>query len=85
MNYNYNEDYNVCLDNIKRQLCFLNDTMLPAIANKHVNKSNNVVVSREKLIDLWINRRGKAIKIINNNGAWPTRDEINITVNENEA
>ena len=37
-----------------------------------------------KLTDLWLNRRKKAIRIIQNDGKWPIPIDADLTVNTNE-
>ena len=39
---------------------------------------------RDKLIDLWINKRSKAIQVIKNDGYWPQQNRVEIPMEETE-
>ena len=49
-----------------------------------IDSNNNQKVSREKLTQLWIDKRKKAIAIIKNNGLWPKIVQVSITPFRNE-
>ena len=53
---------------IKNQLNFIN-VFLPSFSQSQVI-SERRETSRDKLIDLWINKRSKAIQVIKNDGYW---------------
>ena len=38
----------------------------------------------DKLIDLWINKRSKAIQVIKNYGYWPQQNRVEIPMEETE-
>ena len=41
-------------------------------------------MSRDKLTQLWLSKRKKAIAIIRNNGIWPSKAMVTITTGCNE-
>ena len=41
-------------------------------------------MSTDKLINLWINNRKQAIKVIKHEGYWPTKNHAEIPVEENK-
>ena len=68
---------------IEKQLTYIHKTIIPFFATKsHDNRNNDV--TKDKLIQLWLNKRKKAIKIIKNNGEWPRNVNVTITTNTNE-
>ena len=72
-------------DNIKQHLEFINKTLLPYFSTRNTtNAENTDKVHKDKLIDLWINKRKKAIQIIKNNGQLPVNQNANIFIVENE-
>ena len=49
------------------------------------NTSNDrQLMSKGKLINLWINKSKQAIKVIKSDGYWPSKNHIEIPVEENE-
>ena len=70
---------------LEKQLYFINNTIRNFFTLKcRINVNDCQVVSRDKLTNLWINSRKKAIAIIKNNGNWPVHNNVPITVNQNE-
>ena len=75
-------DCNV-IEEIRHRINYINNTIQPFFSHRIVNNNDNMV-SREKIIDLWINRRKKAIEIINNKGFWRNDVIMNISIERNE-
>ena len=71
------------LEYIRKQSNYIHTTIIPFFATKSHNNTNNVV-TKDKLIQLWFNKRRKAIAIIKNNGEWPKNVNVSITTNRNE-
>ena len=57
--------------------------MLPLFSQRQVI-SERQETSRDKLIDLWINKRSKAIQVIKNDGYWPQQNKVEIPLEETE-
>ena len=54
---------------LERQLYFITKTIRSYCSiSQNINSNNEQSVSREKLTDLWLNKRKKAINIVKNNG-----------------
>ena len=72
------------LANIASSLKYINETILPYFSKKS-GAVNNEIVSRAKLTDLWIHKRKKAIRIIENDCKWPVTivPEISVVDTEN--
>ena len=65
---------------LERQLYFITKTSRNYFSiNQNTNSNNEQSVSREKLTDLWLNRRKKAINI-KNNGKFPKVEQFSIFV-----
>ena len=60
--------YDECslLKYIRKQLNYIHTTIIPFFATKSHDNTNNVV-TKDKLIQLWFNKRKKAIVIIKSN------------------
>ena len=71
------------IEKIHHQLTYLNNTVVPYFSLK-TTSDTRTLVSKEKLTDLWIHRRNKAIKVINNDGFWCSEIRVNIPVEENK-
>ena len=70
---------------LERQLYFITKTIRSYFSiNQNTNSNNEQSVSREKLNDLWLNKRKKAINIINNNGKLPKVEQFSISVETEE-
>ena len=80
---NLEQGNNNKLQFIKNQLNFINNVLLPFFSQRQVI-SERRETSRDKLIDLWINKRRKAIQVIKNNGYWPQQNRIEIPMEETE-
>ena len=57
---------------VKAQLDFITKILRPYFSVKHSNTliNNEDIVSRERLTNLWLNKRKKAIQIIKDGGKW---------------
>ena len=87
--YPRNDEYSIqsannTLDYIKNQLEFIKTTISPFFSIKNAAANDSNKVSKEKLVDLWLNRRKKAIAVIRNNGCWPATVTARSTVSQNE-
>ena len=71
------------LEYIWKQLNYLHTTIIPFFATKSHDNTNNVV-TKDKLTQLWFNKRKKEIAIIKNNGEWPKNVNVSITTNRNK-
>ena len=70
---------------LERQLYFITKTSRSYFSiNQNTNSNNEQSVSREKLTDLWLNKRKKAINIIKNNGKLPKVEQFSISVKTQE-
>ena len=65
------------------QLNFINNIVQPFFSRGN-STDDRQLVSRDKLVNLWINKRRKAIKVIKNNGYWPRNNQVEIPLQENE-
>ena len=82
------DDYCYCdecslLEFIRKQLNYIHPTIIAFFATKSHDNRNNVV-TKDKLIQLWFNKRKKAIAIIKNSEEWPENVNVSITTNRNE-
>ena len=57
--------------------------MLPFFSQSQVI-SEQRETSGDKLIDLWINKSSKAIRVIKNDGYWPQQNRVDIPTEETE-
>ena len=57
--------------------------MLPFFSQRQVS-SERRETSRDKSIDLWINKRSKAVQVIKNDGYWPQQNRLEIPEEETE-
>ena len=71
------------LEYIRKQSNYIHTTIIPFFATKSHDNTNNVV-TKDKLTQLWFNKRKKAIAIIKNNGEWPKNVNVSITTNRNK-
>ena len=70
---------------LERQLYFITKTIRSYFSiNQNTNSNNEQSVSREKLTDLWLNKRKKAINIIKNNSKLPKVEQFSISVETQE-
>jgi len=70
---------------LEKQLHFINNTIRPYFSiNKHINSNENQKVPKDRLTQLWIYKRKKAIEIIKNNGYWPSINNVTISIKRNE-
>ena len=70
---------------LENQLQFINNTIRPYFSiNKQINSNNPEKVPKERLTQLWITKRKKAIDIIKNNGYWPSSINAIISIERNE-
>ena len=70
---------------LERQLYFITKTIRSYFSiNQNTNSNNEQSVSREKLTDLWLNKRKKVINIIKNNGKLPKVEQFSISVKTQE-
>ena len=70
---------------LERQLYFITKTIRSNFSiNQNTNSNNEQSVSREKLTDLWLNKRKKAINIIKNNSKLPKVEQFSISVETQE-
>ena len=58
------------LQNIESSLNYINGTIIPFFSKKSVI-ANDEIVPQAKLIDLWIHKRKKAMRVIENDCKWP--------------
>ena len=84
-----NDEYSIQSENntlayIKNQLEFIRKTIGPFFIIKNAATNDSNKVSKEKLVDLWLNRRKKAIAVIRNNGCWPATVIARSTVSQSE-
>ena len=84
-----NDEYSIQSENntlayINNQLEFIRKTICPFFSIKNAATNDSNKVSKEKLVDLWLNRRKKAIAVIRNNGCWPATVIARSTVSQNE-
>ena len=84
-----NDEYSIkseknTLAYINNQLEFIRKTMGPFFSIKNAATNDSKKVSKEKLVDLWLNRRKKAIAVIRNNGCWPATVIARSTVSQNK-
>ena len=80
---NLEQGHNNKLQFIKNQLIFINNVLLQFFSQRQVI-SERRETSRDKLIDLWINKRSKAIQVIKNDGYWPQQNRVEIPMEETE-
>ena len=80
---NLEKGNNNTLQFIKNQLNFINNVLLLFFSQRQVI-SERRETSRDKLIDLWINKRSKAIQVIKNDGYWPQQNRVEIHVEQTE-
>ena len=71
------------LEYIRKQSNYIHTTIIPFFATKSHDNTNNVV-TKDKLTQLWFNKRKKAIAIIKNNGEWPKNVNVSITTNRSK-
>lgn len=71
---------------VKAQLDFITKILRPYFSVKHSNTliNNEDIVSRERLTNLWLNKRKKAIQIIKDGGKWVLPKTANINREQNE-
>ena len=72
------------IEYVEHQLFYIKNTIRPFFSLKQSTNNQDVKVPREKLIQLWLNRRKKAISVIKNDGYWPSRDTFHLTTVQNE-
>ena len=79
-----NKEYPIMF--VKTQLDLITKTLRPYFSVKHLNNcgNNDETVSRERLTDLWINKRKKAIQIIKDDGKWTVPVNAHIERERNE-
>ena len=80
---NLEQGNNNKLQFIKNQLNFINNVLLPFFSQRQVI-SERRETSRDKLIDLWINKRNKTIQVIKNDGYSPQKNRVEIPMEETE-
>ena len=71
------------LEYTRKELNYIHTTVIPFFATKSHDNTNKVV-TKDKLIQLWFNKRKKAIAIIKNNREWPKNVNVSIATNRNE-
>ena len=71
------------LQSIKNQLNFINDILLAFFSQRQVITERRAT-SRDKLIDLWINKHNKVIHVIKNVGYWPQQNRVEISMKDTE-
>ena len=69
---------------IEKQLKYIKETIGPFFSLRTNNNGPTNEVSKEKLINLWFEKRKKAISIIKNDGLWPLSVQANISVERTE-
>ena len=70
---------------LERQLYFITKTIRSYFSiNQNTSSNNEQSVSIEKLTDLWLNKRKKAINIIKNNSKLPKFEQFSISVKTQE-
>ena len=74
---------NDLLNTIRVSINYVNGTIIPFFKKKEFNEHDEIV-SKEKLTELWINKRKKAINIIKNDGKWPIPINVEVSVEANE-
>ena len=81
---NINNDASL-IDKLESQLGFIKNTIQPYFTKKNnEGQQNEEIVSKEKLKELWLQKRKKAISIIKNNGILPKNPSVNIPIVRNE-
>ena len=89
MTFRRYDEYSIQSENntlayINNQLEFIWKTIGPFFSIKNAATNDWNKVSKEKLVDLWLNRRKKAIAVIRNNGCWPATIIACSTVSQKE-
>ena len=67
-NSNFNGEELNGIDYLEHQLFYIKNTIRPFFSLKKSTNNQDVKVPREKLIQLWLNRRKKAISVIKDDG-----------------
>ena len=66
---------------LEKQLGYVTKTIQPFFSTRQ-GKVSQDPVSRNKLTNLWLHKRKKAIRIIRNDNKWPTK--VNVEINQVE-
>ena len=62
----------------------IKSTIIPYFTLKKGVIGTSQRVSRDKLVNLWMNRRKKAFDEIRKDGIWPINESVTITTERNE-
>ena len=83
-NLNLNGEELNRIEYLEHQLFYIKDTIRPFFSFKRSTNNQDLKVPREKLTQLSLHRRRKAISVIKNDGYWPSRDTFQLTTVQNE-
>ena len=67
------------IEYLEHQLFYIKNTIRPFFSLKRSTNNEDFKVPREKLTQLCLNRRKKAISVIKHDGYWPSRDTSHLT------
>ena len=83
-NLNLNGEELNRIEYLEHQLFYIKNTIRPFFSLKRSTNNQDLKIPREKLTQLWLHRRKKAIYVIKNDGYWPSRDTFQLTTIQNE-